>query len=57
LINSNSLKIIDDKIEKFQNDRSNADSTKRTVQEKEKEIKKCKYLDRGHCKFKLESKF
>ena len=58
--NYDAIKSLDSEISKFQNDKAKADSDKHenveTV-ETVKETNKCKYFNRGHCKYKLACKF
>ena len=55
--NSAAIKSIDSEISKFHNDKAKADSDKHENVETVKEIKKCKYFNKGHCKYKLACKF
>ena len=51
--NSNAIKQIDEEIIRLQTDKIKADTTKNDTNE----VKKCRYFNRGHCKFKLECRF
>ena len=51
--NADALKSVDSEISKFQNDKAKATTHVETVKEK----KKCKYFNKGHCKYKLACKF
>jgi hypothetical protein len=54
-VNSNAIQRIDNEILKFQRDEANAASDKEN--EIVREIKKCRYYNRGHCKYKVACKF
>ena len=55
--NSDAIQCIDSEISKFQNDKAKAASDKHINVETIKELKKCKYFNKGHCKYKLACKF
>ena len=55
--NSDAIKRIDAEILNIKNDKAKADISDKNDKEAEKKDKKCKYFDRGHCKYKTECKF
>ena len=55
--NSDEIKRIDNEILMFQNDKAEADSNKKEDDKVENTAKKCRYFNRGHCKYKLECRF
>ena len=55
--NSDAIEIIDNEISKFQDDKVKADSDKHDDVETVKEVKKCKYFNKGHCKYKIACRF
>ena len=55
--NSDAIKCIDSEISKFKKEKANAASDKHINVETLKELKKYKYFNKGHCKYKLACKF
>ena len=55
--NAIAIKRIDEEIKKCQTNKEKIESSKDETNKVENEEKKCRYFNRGHCKFKLECKF
>ena len=57
IANSKAIKQIDEEILRLQTSKTRADTTKTKNNEAKIEVKKCRYFNRGHCKYKLECRF
>ena len=55
--NSDAIKRIDVEILNIKNDKAKADISDKNVKEVTNKDKKCKYFDKGYCKYKSECKF
>ena len=57
ITNSNAIIQIDEEILRLQTDKTKADTNKNETKEAKNEVNKCRYFNKGHCKFKLECRF
>ena len=55
--NAEAIDKITDEIHNLQNDNSKANTAEEDMKEGEKRVKRCRYNNRGHCKYKTECKY